>query len=140
MSSLALERKCSVTPSAALRMAVGALTRLGYEAVSTSDSEMHLLYSKGSVSSVRLPDFRHRLTITADGVGLRFLFEAGFSHGGLVIASERDELEKRVDAVMLAVLDGAKPSERPRAARCPVCATLAPDGANACPMCGFALS
>lgn len=140
MSSLALERKCSVTPEAALRMAVGALTRLGYEAVSTSDAEMHLLYAKGSTTSLRLPEHRHRLTVTADGVGLCFLFEAGFSHGGLVIDSERAELEKRVDAVMLAVLDGAAPAERPRAARCPVCATLAPDGAAACPMCGFALS
>lgn len=139
MSSLKLERECRVAPQVAVQLAVASLERQGYARSAASASEAQLLYQAGSPLAGQLDRHRHRLTVNADGAMMTFLFEAGLTHGGLVVDSERAELERRVDAVMAQVVRTAPLAGRPRAARCPVCATVAADGAKTCAMCGIEL-
>jgi hypothetical protein len=135
MSSATIERPYHGDAGTVLAQAANALAALGYEIVSRSATEYHLFYKAGSAMAARLDEHRHRLTIRADGQQLLFLFEAGLSSGGLLVQSERDELERRV---ALATRAAGVPA--PGAARrCSTCGTLSEAGANACAVCGATL-
>jgi hypothetical protein len=135
MSSVTIERPSHGDPGVALEQAAQALAQIGYEVVSRSAAEYHLFYKAGSVLAARLDGHRHRLTIRFDGKQLVFLFEAGVNQSGLLIQSERDELERRV---ALATRAAGVPA--PGAARrCTTCGTLSEAGATVCAVCGAAL-
>jgi len=135
MGSLAIERPCTMEPGLALARAADALAKIGYEIVSRSTHEFHLFYSAGSHTALRLDEHRHRLGIRADGQKLVFLFEAGLSSGGVVVQSERDELERRVAIATRSA--GAPAPGAPR--RCLTCGTLSDAGATTCATCGSSL-
>lgn len=79
---------------------------------------------------------RHRLTVRADGMNVRFGFVPGAPG---VTLPQRSELERRVDA---ALQDFGSPPPAAKAAspsgrRCSICATELAGGDRNCPMCGM---
>ncbi|MBK7860262.1 MAG: hypothetical protein IPJ65_16940 [Archangiaceae bacterium] len=137
MSSLTFERSCTIPAANALpRVAQWFLTN-GYTQVAKSANEVSLFYQAGSALSARFDEHRHRLSVRSDGRRITFDFGTGLSSGGLVIDSERKELERRVDAAMTGLI-GVPPSTGAR--RCPACSTMAEPGTAECAVCGSHLT
>ncbi len=118
---IVIERPSGGRPDAARQGAAFWFTGNGYELVSASSDETHL------VSTSALD--RHRLVLRADAQRLSFAFEP--MAGGTLPAVE--ELERRVAAATRAP---GVPKTLP--SRCPMCASLIPADATACPLCGYA--
>lgn len=125
MATETFERGVDVKPERALQYATGRLESAGYQVGSRSASEVHLLH----------PVRRERLAVRVAGGRLRFEFSPSVPGGAL---GARPELERVVDDATQSAAGVASPSAVPR--RCTVCATLAPDGAAFCEVCGGTLA
>ncbi|MEW5742970.1 MAG: hypothetical protein AB1938_28905 [Myxococcota bacterium] len=122
MSREVIERVVD-NPERALPRATDWFSAQGYEVASRSAAEAHLVH-RG----------RHeRLSIRSSAGRLRFEFSPTIPGGAL---AARTDLERRVDEATgtSAAAGGGAPR------RCTVCAAVAPEGANACPVCGGSLS
>ena len=123
-------------PTRVLQRAEKGLVAQGYQVSVRSQAELSLVGT--GVGG------RHRLTVSADGQAVRFVFAPGALGGELPDAVE---LERRVDGA-LAELGPSPLGTGPTSAeaavstgggtrRCSICATVMEAGARVCPMCGL---
>lgn len=125
MAGEQFERDVDVKPERALQHITGRLEAAGYQVGSRASSEVHLLH----------PVRGERLAVRVVGARLRFEFSPSVPGGAL---SSRPQLERVVDDATQSPAGVASPGAVPR--RCTVCATLAPDGAAFCEVCGGSLA
>lgn len=125
MAGEQFERDVDVKPEWALQHVTGRLEAAGYQVGSRASSEVHLLH----------PVRGERLAVRVVGARLRFEFFPSVPGGAL---AARPQLERVVDDATQSAAGVASPSAVPR--RCTVCATLAPDGAAFCEVCGGTLA
>jgi hypothetical protein len=137
MSSLTVERSCTLPAANALPRVAQWFLANGYEQVARSSNEVSLFYTAGSLLSGRLDEHRHRLAVRSDGKRITFDFGTGLSSGGVIVDAEQKELERRVDAAMTGLV-GMPPATAAR--RCPACSTIAEPGAKECAVCGSSLA
>jgi hypothetical protein len=136
MGSYKVERSCTIPAANALPRVAQWFEHNGYEVVAKSPTQVSLFYKAGSMISGRIDEVRHRLSLHSDDHRVTFDFSAGLADGGLIIESERKELERRVDASMQQLI-GVPVSSAAR--RCPACSTTAEAGATECAVCGTSL-
>ena len=130
MSRARIERKAPADPPLAIHRAASWFVAHGYETEPATYGSAQLVYVKGSRLSARLDEHRHTLRILHEGAKLVFEFSTGLGDSGLVIASERKELEARVDAAMRAGPDGGSK------VGCRFCGRITDATAASCEGCG----
>lgn len=130
MSRARIERKAPADPALAARRAAGYLVTIGYETEPATYGLVQLVYAKGSHTSPRLDDHRHTLRILHEHNQLIFEFSTGLGASGMVVASERAELESRVDAALRATPEGVSK------VGCRFCGFITDAGAPTCAGCG----
>lgn len=130
MSRARIERKAPADPALAARRAAGYLVTIGYETEGASYGLVQLVYAKGSRGSVRLDEYRHTLRILHEHGQLVFEFSTGLGSSGMVVASEREELERRVDAALRATPEGVSK------VGCRFCGRITDASAPECEGCG----
>lgn len=128
MHEVSFERGMRVDAARVLQRAEKWLVAHGYEVSARSNAELSLL-GQG-------PGGRHRLTVRADGLTVRFLFAPG-SPGVTLPASE--ELERRVDAALQELVSAAAPPapQGGSGLRCSICAAVLAPSERVCPVCGM---
>ena len=130
MSRARIERKAPADPALAIHRAVSWFVANGYETEPATYGSAQMVYAKGSLMSPRLDDHRHTLRILHEGSNLIFEFGTGLGESGMVVASEREELEARVDAAMRAGPEGVSK------VGCRFCGRITDASAPSCEGCG----
>lgn len=129
MPDVSFERPMRADPTRVLQRVEKWLAAQGYQVSARSQAELSLVGT--GVGG------RHRLTVSADGQAVRFVFAPGALGGEL---PEAVELERRVEGALAEL--GASPAEAPLNSgggtrRCSICATVMEADARVCPMCGL---
>ena len=130
MSKLRLERKAPRDVATAITAATTYLVRIGYEPEPAAYGKVQLVYARGSPSAARLDEHRHTLRILEERGGLVFEFSAGLGSSGMVIDSERKELERRTDAAL-----AFAPASATQVG-CRICGQINAVSAASCEACG----
>ncbi|MBS1150261.1 MAG: hypothetical protein H6Q89_1959 [Myxococcaceae bacterium] len=132
MSRARIERNAPADPALAIHRATTCFTTMGYETEPATYGSAQLVYAKGSRNSLRLDEHRHTLRILHEGSKLVFEFSTGLGSSGMVIASELQALEERVDRAMRAGPDGSSK------VGCRFCGRITDSAAPSCEGCGSA--
>lgn len=132
MSRARIERRAPTDTALAIHRAAQYLTSVGYQTEPAAYGAAQLVYAKGSAWSARLDERNHTLRILHEQDQLVFEFSTGLGDSGLVIASERAELEKRVDAALRASPEGSSK------VGCRFCGKITDSAAPSCEGCGSA--
>lgn len=131
MNEIEFDRPMRAEPVRVLARVEKWLCANGYEVAVRSGFELSLVGQS--------PGGRHRLTVSADGMRVRFVFAPGSP--GVTLPSS-SELERRVDASLVdlggsgavAVTESGSGATR----RCSICATVFGAADTVCPVCGMA--
>ena len=130
MSRLRLERKVPLQSGLAIGRATSWLCANGYQTEPVAYGKAQRVYANGSRLSLRLDEHLHTLRILEEGLTVVFEFSAGLGSSGMVTDSERQELERRVDAAL-----GLAPAA-PTQIGCRICGAINAVTDASCNACG----
>jgi hypothetical protein len=111
----------------------------GYALEKQIDDYALLVYARGSRSSLRIDEHRHKLELSADGNKLHFDFHTATGSSGMVTKQEREALEARADAAAAAAADPPPPPpiiDTSDQFHCRYCSGLTPSTEPNCRHCG----